>query len=56
MIDRLFEPLTTTKSQGTGLGLAIVRRMVLVHEGQIHYEQSPDGGASFVVTVPQASS
>jgi signal transduction histidine kinase len=56
MIDRLFEPLTTTKSRGTGLGLAIVRRMVLVHEGQIHYEQSPDGGASFVVTVPQASS
>jgi signal transduction histidine kinase len=54
IVDRLFEPLTTTKSRGTGLGLAIVRRMVLIHEGDIYYTPSADGGASFVVTLPQA--
>lgn len=54
IVDTMFEPLTTTKPQGTGLGLAIVRRMVLKHDGDIHYEPSPEGGASFVFTVPQA--
>ncbi len=54
IIGKLFEPLTTTKSRGTGLGLAIVRRMVLIHHGSIHYEDTPEGGACFVVTIPQA--
>jgi signal transduction histidine kinase len=54
ILDTMFEPLTTTKAQGTGLGLAIVRRMVLKHGGDIHYEPSPEGGATFVFTVPQA--
>jgi signal transduction histidine kinase len=54
IVDTMFEPLTTTKAQGTGLGLAIVRRMVLKHDGDIHYEPAPEGGASFVFTVPQA--
>ncbi|MAS35756.1 MAG: hypothetical protein CL610_17230 [Anaerolineaceae bacterium] len=52
--ERMFEPLTTTKPQGTGLGLAIVLRMIDRHNGEIHYEPSPEGGASFVFTVPQA--
>jgi hypothetical protein len=30
--------------------------MVLIHQGDIYYEPSADGGASFVVTVPQSSS
>lgn len=54
IVDTIFEPLTTTKAQGTGLGLAIVKRMVLKHDGEIHYETSPEGGACFVVTIPQA--
>ncbi|HLV34236.1 MAG TPA: ATP-binding protein, partial [Spirillospora sp.] len=51
---KMFEPLTTTKPQGTGLGLAIVKRMVLKHDGEIHYEPSPQGGATFVITIPRA--
>jgi signal transduction histidine kinase len=51
---RLFEPLVTSKAHGTGLGLAIVRRMVTIHDGTIHYETAPEGGASFVFTAPQA--
>jgi signal transduction histidine kinase len=49
---KMFEPLTTTKPQGTGLGLAIVKRMVLKHDGEIHYEPSPEGGATFIITIP----
>ena len=52
--DSLFEPLITTKSHGTGLGLAIVNRMVSIHDGEIVYQPSPEGGAAFVITVPQA--
>ena len=52
LAEKIFEPLTTTKPQGTGLGLAIVKRMVLKHDGEIHYEQAPEGGASFVFTIP----
>lgn len=55
IVGRLFEPLTTTKSRGTGLGLAIVRRMVLIHNGEIRYEKAAEGGACFIVTIPQAA-
>jgi signal transduction histidine kinase len=52
-VDEMFEPLKTTKQRGTGLGLAIVSYMVKMHDGSIHYETSRDGGACFVVTIPQ---
>ncbi len=39
---------------GTGLGLAIVRNIVYGHEGQVHVERSPTGGAAFVVRLPLA--
>ena len=53
-VDTMFEPLITTKAHGTGLGLAIVKRMVTIHGGDIRYETSSMGGASFVFTVPEA--
>lgn len=52
-VGTIFEPLITTKAHGTGLGLAIVKRMVTIHGGDIHYQPSADGGASFVFTVPK---
>ncbi|MEN3534220.1 ATP-binding protein [Microbispora sp. ZYX-F-249] len=39
---------------GTGLGLAIVRNIAYGHEGQVHVERSPAGGAAFVVRLPLA--
>lgn len=54
IIDTLFEPFVTMgKSHGTGLGLAIVARIVAVHGGTIHYEPAPEGGARFVIILPQ---
>lgn len=53
-VHKIFEPYFTTKTQGTGLGLAIAKKIVLQHEGSIHVEASPEGGARFVVRLPAA--
>ena len=41
---------------GTGLGLALVKEHVRLHEGSVTIEDSPAGGARFVVCVPRAIS
>jgi two-component system sensor histidine kinase KdpD len=40
------------EAPGTGLGLAIVRSLVEVHGGQVWYEDTPGGGATFAVRFP----
>ncbi len=52
--DRIFEPYFTTKKLGTGLGLALVRQTVLAHGGTIAVEDSPWGGAAFVLTFQES--
>ncbi|MFP2910145.1 ATP-binding protein [Pyxidicoccus sp. 3LFB2] len=37
---------------GLGLGLYIVRQIVEAHGGRVHVEESPGGGAAFVVDLP----
>ena len=49
---RVFDPYYTTKGDGTGLGLAIVKKVVLEHGGEIDVDESPSGGARFVVRIP----
>jgi signal transduction histidine kinase len=49
---QLFEPYVTTKPEGTGLGLAIVERIVLEHGGDIEFNETPGGGATFRVRLP----
>ncbi|MEK7863884.1 MAG: ATP-binding protein, partial [Chloroflexota bacterium] len=54
----LFEPYargaTTTLVPGTGIGLFASRRVVGAQGGDIWYEESPRGGATFAFTVPLA--
>ncbi|MDP9194726.1 MAG: PAS domain S-box protein [Acidobacteriota bacterium] len=54
MLDRIFEPLFTTKRNGTGLGLAIARRLVESQEGTLTAENRPDGGSAFHLLIPAA--
>jgi signal transduction histidine kinase len=46
---RLFDPYVTDKSGGTGLGLALAKQTVEMHQGAIAVEETPGGGATFIV-------
>jgi signal transduction histidine kinase len=43
----------TTSAQGSGIGLALVRLMLERAGGRVDLEESPLGGARFVLTVPR---
>jgi two-component system sensor histidine kinase FlrB len=49
---RIFEPYFTDKSDGTGLGLAIVKQAIDLHQGRIEVNETPGGGATFVIWLP----
>ncbi|MEM7416825.1 MAG: ATP-binding protein [Gemmatimonadota bacterium] len=51
---RIFDPFFTTKTGGSGLGLAVVHRAVEAHSGVTFVDESPDGGAEFVIFLPGA--
>lgn len=53
-LDKLFEPLFTTKSFGIGLGLAAVRRIVGQHDGTIAVDGSAGPGVCFTIRLPLA--
>lgn len=53
VLDRIFVPFFTTRSDGTGLGLPVVQQVVLLHDGQVSARNHPDGGAEFTIWLPQ---
>lgn len=54
--ERIFERFSRGRRSatvaGAGLGLSIARSLVELHGGRVHCEDSPGGGATFVLTVP----
>jgi signal transduction histidine kinase len=50
----VFEPFVTDKQGGTGLGLAIARRVVLDHNGQIHFDTAEGQGTTFHIWLPES--
>jgi len=51
-MERLFEPLFSTKSFGVGLGLAIVRKIMEQHDGGIDIHSEPKKGTTVVLWLP----
>ena len=56
LLDTVFDPYVTTKTDGTGLGLAIVKKIVVEHGGTIVAGSSPLGGARMRFSVPRGDS
>lgn len=46
-VERIFTPLTTTKTDGMGLGLSVTRTIIEAHQGALTVATSPLGGAVF---------
>jgi len=53
-VERIFEPLYSTKPDGTGLGLAIARQIVEVHGGALMCESEQGVGTTFSLRLPPA--
>ena len=51
-LEKLFEPLYTTKAKGIGLGLAVVKTMVEGHGGTIEVQSEVGQGTTFTVRLP----
>jgi len=56
MNKRIFEPFFTTKggTGGTGVGLALCVNIISAHGGNMVLEDTPGGGATFLITLPIA--
>jgi two-component system, LuxR family, sensor histidine kinase DctS len=50
--EHLFDPFFTTKPDGLGLGLNICRTIAESHRGRLGFENRPDGGANFTLSLP----
>ena len=50
ILDKIFDPLFTTKQLGTGLGLSICKSIVEQHGGNISVKQNP---TTFIVKLPK---
>jgi signal transduction histidine kinase len=52
VVDKIFEPIYSTKDKGTGLGLAIVFNIIKRHAGEIRVESADLKGTTFFITLP----
>jgi PAS domain S-box-containing protein len=53
-IERIFEPLYSTKNFGAGLGLSIVKQIVNQHNGNIQLESLMGDGTTATISLPVA--
>jgi signal transduction histidine kinase len=52
IVDRIFNPLFTTKSDGMGLGLSICRSIIEAHDGRLWVSAGAQGGSVFQFVLP----
>ena len=52
VLERLFQPGTTTKQKGSGMGLVIARAICQQHGGRLELANGPRGGCVATLTFP----
>jgi len=55
LINKIFQPFYTSRSQGTGLGLAVVMSVVKAHQGNVRLISQAGEGAHFCIKIPLLS-
>jgi len=51
-LDRVFQPLFSTKAQGIGFGLSISKMVIGKHGGTIEAKSEPGKGATIIIQLP----
>ncbi len=51
-MDKIFQPLFSTKAKGTGLGMTIVKSIVERHQGKVEVSSQPENGTIISVILP----
>lgn len=54
LVERIFEPLFTTRRDANGLGLSIAHQAMVQQGGSIHVRSTVGKGATFIVSLPKA--
>ncbi|MGA9349292.1 MAG: response regulator [Anaerolineae bacterium] len=54
-LEKIFEPLFTTKARGIGLGLALSKKIIEAHGGSIEVEREAEKGTTFRVKFPNVA-
>ena len=52
MVNRVFEPMVTTKRTGTGLGLAVTHQIITAHGGRVFAESHEGEGTTIHIFLP----
>ena len=52
MLEKIFNPFYTTKSDGLGLGLSISNRLINENGGKMEVESHPGNGSTFKLMLP----
>jgi len=51
-VDKIFDPLFTTRAKGIGLGLAVCKAIIDRHEGNIEVKSRVGKGTTFIIKLP----
>lgn len=55
VLDKIFVPFFSTKSNGSGIGLSLSKQIMLMHKGNIHVASKENEGTAFELVFPKQS-